>query len=1005
MKQYLKVSIVIMLFVSVNLFAQTPDTLWTEFYGELHKAEISYCVQQTSDGGYIITGTYSVQAGDIFVIKTDADGGIQWRKNYGGPLNESGECIQQTSDGGYIVVGHTFSFGSGDSDIWLLRMNTDGDTLWTKCFGGSFGEDGKSVAETSDGGYIIAGSTQSFGAGRTDVYLVRTDANGDTLWTRTYGTPERDYGFSVEQTSDGGFVIAGKTGTMEYYRDSIPVEFPEQDNTTRRPSTDHAHGENTSPDREYEDVYLIKTDANGDTLWTRSYERPGSIDRGYSVQQTSDGGYIVAGETGRPGAQAQNFFLVKTNEDGDTLWTGSYGSGYLDERAFSVSQTKDGGYILAGKTGEYITSHVQDVYILKTDADGDSLWSRQYGSSYGDYGYSVKQTFDNGYVIAGYWEYYIPNAILSYGWLIRLTPDSLLTDDSLSLAYNGNRHFVRQPNSVTLHLAYVMEGHILYTKSTDGGDSWGALENLGAGEFPAICLDKEWNPCVTWTRNEKLIYRRKDPIQGWMGRNYYWEMSTPSHPSIAVTPSSVDPYPDTSHILFRLIDNVSSSNEIKEISFPINNPEIYRTRTLDEEPLAGMNTLDFPSVVKDFSNALHAVWMHVDTVWYGTRAVAQADWNVWGWQFDSSGIQSNHPFVEIYGDSIYVVWQRKLDEEIYRGARHIGVTPPTFVWGNFSQTSTTPSLYSVNASGMITTIVDKASGGDEYDIFWDTGSGGSLHNLSNTRRTRSTFPQTSLQITMEPPVQYTIWQEGNDIPYEIKLEKTITGRDSPLISAYFNSIAGFEIPSLYLVERDSFISNWQIPVDIGYDTLKYAFDLVPPYLYKIKIVAYHESPGQLVTRLTLDNTISTLIQYNAWHPETLEMWVPPALYMDSLVEAEFEFISGGLAIGPIYIHRYENITGTRLPGGPQSTDVEPFTSLEQNICTIFKDVVKIDFTLPFDQKTKLCLYDVAGRVIRKMDVSKQVSLTVTNLASGVYFLKIDNPVTGGTICWKFLKVK
>jgi hypothetical protein len=210
---------------------------------------------------------------------------------------------------------------------------------------------------------------------------------------------------------------------------------------------------------------------------------------------------------------------------------------------------------------------------------------------------------------------------------------------------------------------------------------------------------------------------------------------------------------------------------------------------------------------------------------------------------------------------------------------------------------------------------------------------------------------------------------------------------------------------MYLVERDTFISNWQIPVDIGYNNLKYTFPLEPPYLCQVKVIAYHEFQGQLTTRLTIDDTISTVIQYNAWQPETLEIWIPPALYVDSLLEAEFEFVSGGLAMGPIYIYRYENINRAKFQGGPQSIAAEPFTSLKLNLCNIFKGDVTIDFTLPFDQKTKLYLYDITGRLLRKMDVSKRVSLTENNLSSGVYFLKIDNPVTGKAICWKFLNIK
>ena len=377
---------------------------------------------------------------------------------------------------------------------------------------------------------------------------------------------------------------------------------------------------------------------------------------------------------------------------------------------------------------------------------------------------------------------------------------------------------------------------------------------------------------------------------------------------------------------------------------------------------------------------------------------------MWGWQFQQWGRQSDHPFVETYGDSIFVVWQNEAEEEVYKGARHVGVFPPRFIWGNHSLTPTI-SLYPVNASGMVTTFVDKSSALSEYDIFWKTAPGAPLHNLSNTPHTKSLFPHTSLKVTVDPPTQYTVWQEGNDVPYEIKFERASTGRESPSVSAYFNSIAGFETPSMYIVERDTFISDWQIPVDIGDNTLKYEFPLELDYTYKAKIIAYHEAQGPWQAGVRLDGSVSGVIQYNAFQPETLEILVPPALYQDSLLEVEFELVSGGLAMGPVHIYRYEDEPGGRYSGGPQSAGTAPLSGLTINLCNMFKGDVRIDFTLPFDQKTEVSLYDAAGRVLKKMKVAKRVLITEKNLAAGVYFLRVDNPITGDAACWKFVKMK
>ena len=257
----------------------------------------------------------------------------RWERNYGGTGNDEGSSVQQTSDGGYIVAGYTRSFGNG-GDVYLIKTNAGGDTLWTRTYGGTGWDEGQSVRQTSDGGYIVAGFTNSFGNGSYDVYLVKTNAGGDTLWTRTYGGTSEDEGRSVQQTSDGGYIVAGYTGSFgNLYQ-----------------------------------VYLIKTNVSGDTLWTRTYGGT-STDRGNSVRQTSDGGYIVAGYTSSFGNGGQ-VYLIKINALGDTLWTRTYG-GANDDYGWSVQQTTDGGYIMAGATNSFGNGSY-DVYLIKTDANGSS---------------------------------------------------------------------------------------------------------------------------------------------------------------------------------------------------------------------------------------------------------------------------------------------------------------------------------------------------------------------------------------------------------------------------------------------------------------------------------------------------------------------------------------------------------------------------------------------------------------------------------------------------------
>jgi hypothetical protein len=148
---------------------------------------------------------------DVYIIKTDASGDTLWTRTYGGTSDDAAYSVQQTSDGGYIVAGTTSSFGAGGEDVYLIKTDVAGDTLWAKTYGGIHNDDGYSIQQTSDGGFIVAGQTNSFGSGGYDVYLIKTNAYGDTLWTRTCGGADDDCGQSVQQTSDGGYVIAGET--------------------------------------------------------------------------------------------------------------------------------------------------------------------------------------------------------------------------------------------------------------------------------------------------------------------------------------------------------------------------------------------------------------------------------------------------------------------------------------------------------------------------------------------------------------------------------------------------------------------------------------------------------------------------------------------------------------------------------------------------------------------------------------------------------------------------
>jgi hypothetical protein len=408
MKKVMLITILLSLFLVLPVVAGAQIT-FERWYGGTG-SDFGYSVQQTTDGGYIIAGyteSFGAGSGDVYLIKTDADGDSLWTKTYGGTGNDDGWSVQQTTDGGYIIAGSTMSMETYIANVYLIKTNSSGDTLWTRTYGGTAKDFGVSVQQTSDDGYIVAGKTKSYGAGSGDVYLIKTDADGDTIWTRTYGGSNDEAGKSVQQTSDGGYIIAG-------YKDYGGWDC---------------------------DVYLIKTNSSGDTLWTRTY---GGGDRewGHSVQQTSDGGYIIAGYTASFGAGFKDVYLIKTDTDGDTLWTKTYG-GTDDDYGMSVQQTTDGGYIITGYTVSYGQGLIDDVYLIKTDASGGTLWTRTYGGPSLDGGYSVQQTSDEGYIIAG-WSCDIEENADVY--LIKTDGGGFLDIDNEHLSTNNCHLFQNHPN-------------------------------------------------------------------------------------------------------------------------------------------------------------------------------------------------------------------------------------------------------------------------------------------------------------------------------------------------------------------------------------------------------------------------------------------------------------------------------------------------------------------------------------------------------------------------------
>ena len=348
------------------------------------------CVQQTSDSGFILTGgTYSYGEGseDVYLIKTNKNGDTLWTKTYGGNGGDFGSRIIQTIDGGYLISGRTSSFGAGLCDIYLIKTNSVGDTIWTKTFGGIDDESAGSVIENSDGSLIVVGSTNSYSTANSAAYILKTDANGLLLWSKTYEKSNISGAGDVHKTNDGNYFVSGYT-YENYYNSKL---------------------------------FLLKINENGDTIWTKTISNPDGGLLGAKISPTSDNGIIFTGTMFFINGEAK-IYMLKTDTTGNVIWFKKYGGAEYVGGGNSF-QTNDGGFILTGVIGnvakkqntsscpnnEFFPDSVNtkmftngDLYLLRTNCNGDSLWSRVYGDAGEDVGNSVQQTNDYGYAVCGY---------------------------------------------------------------------------------------------------------------------------------------------------------------------------------------------------------------------------------------------------------------------------------------------------------------------------------------------------------------------------------------------------------------------------------------------------------------------------------------------------------------------------------------------------------------------------------------------------------------------------
>lgn len=406
----------------------TPSIEWQKALGGTH-GESANAVQQTSDGGYIVAGhsmsndgdvTGNHGGGDYWIVKLNPAGGIQWQKTLGGSNVDDAQSIRQTTDGGYIIAG---SSNSGDGDIsgnhgnydyWIVKLDSNGNMQWQKSLGGSSMDMAQSIQQTSEGGYIVAGSSSSNDGdvsgnhGGGDYWIVKLDINGNIQWQKSLGGSSSEQVNSVQQTFDGGYIIAGTTVSTD---GDITVSY----------------GNN--------DFWVVKLDSGGNMQWQKTLGNIGD-NIGYYAQQTFDGGYIAVGtsfnssnlESGLP-----DYWVIKLSNNGTIEWDKYFGGSFHDN-AITIRQTPEWDYIVAGWTASnngQVTNHHGnlDYWIIKLDSSGNLKWEKTLGGPDFDYLTALELTADNGYIVSGSTGSTSGDVTGHHGmidaWIVKLSPEQL----------------------------------------------------------------------------------------------------------------------------------------------------------------------------------------------------------------------------------------------------------------------------------------------------------------------------------------------------------------------------------------------------------------------------------------------------------------------------------------------------------------------------------------------------------------------------------------------------
>ena len=320
-------------------------------------------VYETPDDGFILAGSLGQ---DVWIVKVDANANVIWQKKYGTPANDELGTFLSTSDGGYIVGGQTWGGPAGSVDWWIFKLNPDLSVAWQKTYGGSSTDWGGHLRETMEGGYIATGATHSFGVGNQDAWVLMLDAVGNIIWEKTYGGSSSDSGNAIYPTTDGGCIVLGQTESF---------------------------GAGNS------DIWVLKLNSDGSVAWQNTYGGSG-YEHCHDIQQTADGGYVLAAGTESFGSGNMDHMVLKLDSNGNIEWQKAYGGPNHEGGEHHILQTIEGGYISITDTQSFGLGY-WDILLLKLNADGSVAWQKTYGESDQDSAFAIQQTSNDSFIVGG----------------------------------------------------------------------------------------------------------------------------------------------------------------------------------------------------------------------------------------------------------------------------------------------------------------------------------------------------------------------------------------------------------------------------------------------------------------------------------------------------------------------------------------------------------------------------------------------------------------------------